>query len=102
MNVSPTKLYVGGLDYAVNDENLADYFGSFGKVQSARVIIDRGTGRSKGYGFVELLPARAATDAIRELNGKEFLGRTLSVRIANSSRKDPRNKTITPPSPRTS
>jgi RNA recognition motif-containing protein len=92
MNPSATKLYVGGLDYAVNDENLADYFGSFGNVRSARVIIDRGTGRSKGYGFVEILPARAATDAIRELNGKEFLGRTLSVRIANSSRRASGNK----------
>jgi RNA recognition motif-containing protein len=92
MNPSATKLYVGGLDYSVNDENLADYFGSFGNVRSARVIIDRGTGRSKGYGFVEILPARAATDAIRELNGKEFLGRTLSVRIANSSRRASGNK----------
>jgi RNA recognition motif-containing protein len=87
MQTSATKLYVGGLDYGVNDENLADYFGSFGEVRSARVIIDRSSGQSKGYGFVELLPARAAQDAIRELNGKDFLGRTLSVRIANSSKR---------------
>lgn len=77
-----TKLYVGGLPYAVNDDELRELFEACGKVESAQVIIDRDTNRSKGFGFVEMSTEAEAEAAINELGGKEVGGRTITVNAA--------------------
>ena len=73
------KLYVGNLSYTLTNESLADGFANFGTVVSARIITDRDTGRSKGFGFVEMSSDEEAQEAISGMNGKEFEGRTLTV-----------------------
>jgi len=73
------KLYVGNLPYSVNDASLMDMFSSYGAVTSATVIMDRMSGRSKGFGFVEFGDDAAAQAALAEMNGKEFDGRGLKV-----------------------
>lgn len=73
------KLYVGNLPYSVSDENLAEVFGQFGTVESARVVTDRDSGRSKGFGFVEMSSDDEATTAIEKLNGTEMSGRNMNV-----------------------
>lgn len=77
-----TKLYVGNLAYEVNDQQLNDMFAEYGAVQSASVITDRDTGRSKGFGFVEFSDGNAAQQAINGLNGKDMGGRALTVNEA--------------------
>lgn len=74
-----TKLFVGSLAYAVNDDQLQEFFSSAGKVESAKVITDRDSGRSKGFGFVEMSSEDEAKKAISELNGKELEGRPITV-----------------------
>src|SRR5712671_2209457 len=76
------KLYVGNLAYGVTDSDLQQMFGAHGTVQSAQVIMDRDTGRSKGFGFVEMGSDQEAQAAIAALNGKEVDGRTLTVNEA--------------------
>ena len=76
------KLYVGNLAYGVNDGDLQQMFGAHGTVQSAQVIMDRDTGRSKGFGFVEMGSDQEAQAAITALNGKEVDGRALTVNEA--------------------
>jgi RNA recognition motif-containing protein len=76
------KLYVGNLAYSVTDDALAQMFEAHGAVQSAQVIMDRDTGRSKGFGFVEMGSDQEAQAAIAALNGKEIGGRTLTVNEA--------------------
>jgi RNA recognition motif-containing protein len=76
------KLYVGNLPYGVSDSDLQDLFGAHGTVQSAQVIMDRDTGRSKGFGFVEMGSDQEAQAAIAALNGKEIQGRALTVNEA--------------------
>lgn len=76
------KLYVGNLDYNVVQEDLQDIFSQYGEVLDAVVINDRETGRSKGFGFVELADDEDANKAIEDLNGKEFSGRNLVVNEA--------------------
>ena len=73
------KLYVGNLSYTLTNESLADGFANFGTVVSARIITDRDTGRSKGFGFVEMSSDEEAQEAISGMNGKEFEGRSLTV-----------------------
>lgn len=77
-----TKLYVGNLTYGVDNAALEDMFSSFGELRSAEVVMDRETGRSKGFGFVEFNDAQAAQAAIAAMNGKENGGRTLTVNEA--------------------
>jgi len=77
-----SKLYVGNLSYSVRDEDLQQQFSAFGSVQSAKVMMDRDTGRSKGFGFVEMSSPAEAEAAIQGLNGKNFGGRDLTVNIA--------------------
>jgi cold-inducible RNA-binding protein len=77
-----TKLYVGNLAYGVNNSDLENMFTPHGSVQSAQVIMDRDTGRSKGFGFVEMSNGNEATAAINALNGKESDGRALTVNEA--------------------
>lgn len=76
------KLYVGNLAYGVTDSDLQQMFGAHGTVQSAQVIMDRDTGRSKGFGFVEMSSDQEAQAAIAALSGKEVDGRTLTVNEA--------------------
>ena len=76
------KLYVGNLTYGVNDDSLRQMFEAHGSVQSAQVIMDRDTGRSKGFGFVEMGTDQEAQTAIREMNGKQVDGRALTVNEA--------------------
>lgn len=76
------NLYVGNLSYQVKDEELNSLFAQYGKVTSARVITDRDTQRSKGFGFVEMEDDAEALAAIEALNSKEHMGRTLTVNEA--------------------
>ena len=76
------KLYVGNLTYGVTDSTLLQMFEPHGTVQSAQVIMDRDTGRSKGFGFVEMGSDQEAQAAIQALNGKEVDGRSLTVNEA--------------------
>ncbi|HVX62091.1 MAG TPA: RNA-binding protein [Pirellulales bacterium] len=76
------KLYVGNLSYSVTSSSLEELFSPFGEVRSAQVIEDRDTGRSKGFGFVEMTNDNAALEAIQALNEKEHDGRNLTVNEA--------------------
>ena len=73
------KIYVGNLGYSIENSMLADKFAEFGTVESAKVIMDRDTNRSKGFGFVEMSSSSEAARAITELNGMEFGGRAMNV-----------------------
>jgi cold-inducible RNA-binding protein len=77
-----TKLYVGNLAYSVRDEDLQQNFSEYGNVTSAKVMMDRDTGRSKGFGFVEMGTADEAQAAIKAMNGKSVDGRALVVNEA--------------------
>ncbi len=81
------KLYVGGLPYAVTEDKLEEIFSAHGTVESARVITDRFTGRSRGFGFVEMSDDAGAQAAIDSLNGSELEGRTLTVNEARPQEK---------------
>lgn len=76
------KLFVGNLSYSVQDADLQQQFSSFGNVQSAKVIMERETGRSKGFGFVEMSTGQEAEAAVRGLNGQSVGGRNINVNIA--------------------
>lgn len=73
------KLYVGNLPYSANDQTLNDTFSECGSVQSAKVIIDRDSGRSKGFAFVEMSTESEATAAIARFNGTQLDGRAMNV-----------------------
>jgi len=76
------KLYVGGLPFSVTDGQLQEIFGAHGTVESARVIADKFTGQSRGFGFVEMGSGSEAQKAISALNGTQLEGRTLTVNEA--------------------
>ncbi len=76
------NIYVGNLPYEVTNESLHQTFEKFGEVVSAKVINDKRTGRSKGFGFVEMANESNANDAIQGLNGTEMKGRNIKVNIA--------------------
>ena len=76
------KLYVGNLPYTVRDEDLQQAFGAFGNVNSAKVMMERDTGRSKGFGFVEMGNDAEAQSAIQGMNGQSLGGRSLVVNEA--------------------
>lgn len=76
------RLYIGNLSWAVKDEQLAEIFGKYPSVTSAAVLMDRETGRSRGFGFVEMSDDNEATQAIAELNDFEVDGRKLIVNEA--------------------
>jgi len=84
-----SKLYVGNLAYSVNDESLLQHFTEFGAVNSAKVMMDRDTGRSKGFGFVEMESPQAAQAAIRGMHGKSIDGRALVVNEARPREERP-------------
>ena len=87
-----TKLFVGSLAYSVTDDQLEEAFASVGNVVSAKVIIDRDTNRSKGFGFVEMSTEEEAQAAVKALNGKELGGRPMVVNEARPQEKrEPRS-----------
>jgi RNA recognition motif-containing protein len=73
------KLYVGNLPYSATDQILSDTFAQCGTVESSKVIMDRDTGRSKGFGFVEMSTEAEAQDGIKKFNGADYDGRPLTV-----------------------
>ena len=76
------KLYVGNLPFSATDDSLRELFAQSGSVNSATIITDRDTGRSKGFGFVEMSSDQEAADAITKFNGTNFEGRTITVNEA--------------------
>lgn len=76
------KLYVGGIPYSTTEDELKEAFAVFGEVVSSAIIIDKMTGRSKGFGFIEMANDADADKAIEDMNGKDFQGRTLTVNEA--------------------
>jgi RNA recognition motif-containing protein len=79
------KLFIGGLSFSTSDERLRELFATAGTVESAAVVTDRDTGRSRGFGFVEMSTAEEAAEAVKKFNGQEVDGRTLKVELANPS-----------------
>ena len=87
--MSNNKLYVGNLAYSIRDQDLQDAFGAYGAVQSAKVMMDRDTGRSKGFGFVEMTSDAEAQAAINGLNGQPLGGRSIVVNVARPREERP-------------
>jgi RNA recognition motif-containing protein len=85
-----TKLFVGSLAFSATDDDLAQFFASAGTVVSAKVVIDRDTNRSKGFGFVEMSTDDEAKAAIQQLDGKELNGRAVNVSEARPREDRPR------------
>jgi RNA recognition motif-containing protein len=86
-----SNLFIGSLAYATTDDSLKAFFETVGAVKSARVITDRDTGRSKGFGFVEYEDEALNDKAIDELNGKELDGRAIAVSVARPKEDRPRD-----------
>jgi RNA recognition motif-containing protein len=86
------KLFVGGLPYETTEAELEEIFSKVGKVESANVITDRNTGRSRGFGFVEMAEDKDADKAIEELNGSEVKERKLMVAPARPREENPPEK----------
>lgn len=84
------NIYVGNLPFEVTDDELETAFAEFGEVSSARVIIDRFSGRSRGFGFVEMPTDSEGEAAIAAMNGKEMMGRPLTVNVARPREDRPR------------
>ncbi len=82
------KIYVGNMNYATTEDSLRELFGQFGGVDSVAVIMDRATGRAKGFGFVEMESDQAAQAAIQKLDGQEYEGRKLRVNEAQEKPRD--------------
>jgi len=78
------KLFIGGLSFSTSNERLREVFAQIGSVESATVVTDRDTGRSRGFGFVEMATAAEADAAVKKFNGQELDGRTLKVELANA------------------
>ena len=84
------NIYVGNLAYSITDDDLREAFAAFGEVERASVIMDRDTGRSKGFGFVEMPDNSQAEAAINELNEKDLSGRAIRVNEAKPREDRPR------------
>ena len=82
------NMYVSNLSFHTTDENLRELFQKFGTVSSAKVITDRESGRSRGFGFVEMSAEKEDREAIQGLNNKEIEGRAISVSVAKEKRAD--------------
>lgn len=79
------KVFVGGLSWDTTDSSLEEFFATVGQVTSARVVTDRNSGRSKGFGFVEFATDESAQDAVERLNGQELDGRNIKVDLATQN-----------------
>ena len=88
--LSDMNIYVGNLPYAMRDDDLREAFAPFGAIDSAKVIMDRATDRSKGFGFVEMPNDDEANAAIQSMNGKDMNGRPLRVNEARPREERPR------------
>jgi RNA recognition motif-containing protein len=86
------KIYVGNLSYSVTDEELGKIFSEFGEVASVNIIEDHESGRSKGFGFVEMPNQKEAEEAINQLNEKEIKGRNIKVNQARPREERPRRR----------
>ena len=86
------NIYVGNLPWSVNDQELGEAFADYGRVDSAKVIMDRETGRSRGFGFVEMADREEGLNAIKELDGREVLGRALKVNEARPRQNRPERR----------
>lgn len=86
------NIYVSNLSFAVNDDDLRSYFAEYGEVTSAKVIMDKYTNRSKGFGFVEMSDDAAAQKAIAELDGATVDGRSIKVNVARPKEERPARK----------
>jgi RNA recognition motif-containing protein len=84
------KIYVGNLPYSVGDADLEKLFSPFGAVSESKIISDRDTGRSKGFGFVEMANQAEGEEAIKQLDGKEMEGRNIKVNVAKPKADTPR------------
>jgi RNA recognition motif-containing protein len=84
-----TQLFVGKLSFDTTEDALRALFAKYGTVASAKIIIDRGTNQSKGFGFVEMEDQQAAQSAINALDGQEFEGRTIAVNVARPREERP-------------
>ncbi len=83
------NIFVAGLSFSINDADLSELFEEYGVVTSSKVVVDRMSGRSKGYGFVEMEDDEAAKKAVAELNGAEYDGRTIAVSEARPREERP-------------
>lgn len=86
------KIYVGNLSFSVSEEQLSSAFSQYGAVDSAKVVTDRETGRSKGFGFVEMPVDTEADQAIEKLNGTDLYGRNINVSEARPQENKPRGR----------
>ena len=86
------NMYISNLGYHTSDDDLRKLFEPFGQVSSAKVITDRESGKSRGFGFVEMESNTHATQAMEKLNGKEIEGRTISVTLAREKQSRPDKK----------
>ncbi len=84
------NIFIAGLSYQINDADLKELFEEYGTISSAKIVTDRETGRSKGFGFVEMEDEAEAQRAIQELNDAEYDGRTLAVSVARPRTERPR------------
>jgi len=88
------NIYIGNLPFNIKKNELEDMFAAFGEVQEVKIILDRYTSQSKGFGFVEMPSNSEADQAIKALNGKFVNGRTIKVNPADSGRKKTRRSTF--------
>jgi RNA recognition motif-containing protein len=86
------NIYVGNLSYKMTDEDLGKLFSTYGKVSESKVVVDNATGRSKGFGFVEMPNQSEGDQAIKQLDGKEIDGRNIKVNIAKPKVEKPRRR----------
>jgi RNA recognition motif-containing protein len=84
------NIYVGNLSYAMTDEDLGKLFSAYGSVSESKIVTDRDTGRSKGFGFVEMPNQAEGEEAIKQLDGKEIDGRNIRVNVAKPKEDRPR------------
>ncbi|KAJ0092065.1 hypothetical protein Patl1_26074 [Pistacia atlantica] len=89
--MSTSKLFIGGLSYGTDDVSLKEAFSGFGEVVEARVITDRDTGRSRGFGFVNFTSDDSASSALSAMDGQELNGRNIRVSFANERPSGPRS-----------
>lgn len=93
----PNRLYVGNLPYSVKETDLANFFASAGKVEKTSIVIDRDTGKPRGFGFVDMATDEEAKKAIETLNGADMQGRPLVVNEARPKEDRPRSQGARPP-----
>jgi len=86
------NIYVGNLPYKMRDEDLKELFAAFGTVEECKVIMDRDSERSKGFGFVEMTQQTEGKEAIKELDGKDIDGRNLRINVAKPKEDRPRSR----------